>query len=1470
MKKRVKSCKRFISIFLAGIMIYSMAFTGLKVLASSLTITLATYNSSWATQAIISVQVSGNTSIKVTNPDGTKAKGDWYVDSSYTVSANGNYTFTAIDSTGASTSKSITISNIDTTSPNLNLTQSTVNGSTIITATASDSGSGIQTITKPNGNQVWNTTSISYQVSTSGTYTFKATDNVGNTTAQSITIDTTPPNLNLTQSTANGSAVITATASDNNGSGIKSITKPDGTAVSGSTATYTVSTNGTYNFTATDNAGNTTTKGITISSISSTTNVNNGDWNAESVTLQNTGEAQLMVRVGDIDNFGFGWGGINPFSGNETSTHSYPFYPSSSDIDGTDRIMVVSGYSYNSNYKSTGTNRDGYTETTSRDDRNLYYNNYNSTDNDNNVRAIHMTYTLGNISVQNATIQMFVDDFQPMAAHGISGGTVKYTATIAGKDGTKFQVPEISNIINGLDQSGPKGKLITFQIPERYLDLVRTGEIYIKIDDSVTGSTGDGYAIDFVKLLINKTDSTVNTATVTGNVKDTSNNNIPGATVSAGGVVTATTDANGNYTLNNVPAGQAIVTASKTGYNSSTVTIPTVIAGGGYTANFTLTSSTPPTTPVISASPTALTNSKVTATITYSSDSIIKQYRVNIGGVTGEWKIYTGFFDVTQNCIIEAQGINQYGNSSQIANYTVANIDTTAPTITLTQSPTTQTNGTVTITASASDNVAVASITKPDSTVVTGSSTTYTVSANGTYTFTATDTAGNVATQSININNIAITSTNDTSLPNIGASLESVTPNPAKSSDEITIKYDINTSAFSLSSGMINEAVVLVDMSQGMNSNQRFSQVQNGFVNQVINDSNLSGIKLGVVGYNDSVYIGTRSNYSDPKSCVMKQTDESLSNIDKINFLPLYNLNDANTKDGYRQFYQNGYISNNISSNDQRQFGSALKVADKVLTDYGNVGAKKAIVIVSSGNLTYSDAQIESIKGKGYKIIILDISNSDSTNIKDTYMKLCGNEFGINGNYYKGTFNDSANYNSVDADMKKVDESLKGVTNVTALSIKNAKLNIDLGENFKAVNGGGLEGSGKICTVTIPQINFTYNSTIGLWEQSGTIEVTFKVKSESGKYGQLGFGLYTNTDNTTNTKSSTMLYTDFYNIATNKKIETPIINITMDVKIPSAPVIISPTDGTITKNNKPTISGTAEANSTVKVYDDGTTCIGTVTANGIGNWTLTPATGLADGTHAITATATDAAGNVSPVSNTVNIIINTKVPAAPVITTPSNNTVTNSNTPTISGTAEANLTVKVYDGTTLIGTVTTDGTGNWTLTPSTGLADGMHAITAKATDALGNVSPASNTVNITIYEASSILQHGIYSGSSTGIVADKNVTNGIPVTMAIIVDSKSSHPVINWSSDRPKLKVDTTSLKEYDISDDNSTISNLISLGIDDSGNITGLAMQKGKKYLIIYTMTPIANGQVTVNATADKTSNISVNLSIGDQPDLF
>ena len=75
--------------------------------------------------------------------------------------------------------------------------------------------------------------------------------------------------------------------------------------------------------------------------------------------------------------------------------------------------------------------------------------------------------------------------------------------------------------------------------------------------------------------------------------------------------------------------------------------------------------------------------------------------------------------------------------------------------------------------------------------------------------------------------------------------------------------------------------------------------------------------------------------------------------------------------------------------------------------------------------------------------------------------------------------------------------------------------------------------------------------------------------------------------------------------------------------------------------------------------------------------------------------------------------------------------ITNDNTLTLTGTAEASSTVKVYDGATLLGTATANGSGAWSFTTGT-LADGAHSLTATATDAAGNISAASSALAVTV------------------------------------------------------------------------------------------------------------------------------------------
>ncbi|MGL5165110.1 MAG: beta strand repeat-containing protein, partial [Afipia sp.] len=173
------------------------------------------------------------------------------------------------------------------------------------------------------------------------------------------------------------------------------------------------------------------------------------------------------------------------------------------------------------------------------------------------------------------------------------------------------------------------------------------------------------------------------------------------------------------------------------------------------------------------------------------------------------------------------------------------------------------------------------------------------------------------------------------------------------------------------------------------------------------------------------------------------------------------------------------------------------------------------------------------------------------------------------------------------------------------------------------------------------------------------------------------------------------------------------------------------------------IDGTASAGNTVTLYDsNGTTVIGTGMADATtGAFGITTST-LSNGTHSITAKATDSTGNSSALSTAYAVTVDTTAPAAP--TGLSLDTTTDSGTKgdgitsftqvKIDGTAEPGSTVTLYDtnSTTVLGTNAADATtGVFTITTAS-LSTGTHNITAKATDAAGNIGTASTAYSVTI------------------------------------------------------------------------------------------------------------------------------------------
>ncbi len=184
---------------------------------------------------------------------------------------------------------------------------------------------------------------------------------------------------------------------------------------------------------------------------------------------------------------------------------------------------------------------------------------------------------------------------------------------------------------------------------------------------------------------------------------------------------------------------------------------------------------------------------------------------------------------------------------------------------------------------------------------------------------------------------------------------------------------------------------------------------------------------------------------------------------------------------------------------------------------------------------------------------------------------------------------------------------------------------------------------------------------------------------------------------------------------------------------------ISSTDD-ITNDTTPTFTGTAEAGSTVNLYVDGV-FKGSTLADGSGAWTVTTSA-LVDGIRSITATSTDASNNTSAPSAALPVTIDTVAPAAPptpdldpASDTGGSNTDdrTTDDTPTLTGTAEGDTLVTLFEVSTSLGTTSAVG-GTWSIASSS-LADGVHSLTAVATDAAGNSGPPSVPLVVTVVPA---------------------------------------------------------------------------------------------------------------------------------------
>ncbi|MBB3265823.1 hypothetical protein FHW79_003456 [Azospirillum sp. OGB3] len=192
---------------------------------------------------------------------------------------------------------------------------------------------------------------------------------------------------------------------------------------------------------------------------------------------------------------------------------------------------------------------------------------------------------------------------------------------------------------------------------------------------------------------------------------------------------------------------------------------------------------------------------------------------------------------------------------------------------------------------------------------------------------------------------------------------------------------------------------------------------------------------------------------------------------------------------------------------------------------------------------------------------------------------------------------------------------------------------------------------------------------------------------------------------------------------------------------------------------------------------EGATALGTVTAAAAGAWSITAAS-LGDGTHTLTATVTDAAGNTSAASTALTVTIDTSAgaPSGLALAVGSNSgstadTLTSVTAPVITGSVAEAGTVVLYEGATALGTVTAAAAGAWSITAAS-LSDGTHTLTATVTDAAGNTSAASTALTVTIDTTTNTPSDlALAAVSNSGSTADTLTSVTAPVITGSVAEA---------------------------------------------------------------------------------------------------
>jgi RHS repeat-associated protein len=318
----------------------------------------------------------------------------------------------------------------------------------------------------------------------------------------------------------------------------------------------------------------------------------------------------------------------------------------------------------------------------------------------------------------------------------------------------------------------------------------------------------------------------------------------------------------------------------------------------------------------------------------------------------------------------------------------------------------------------------------------------------------------------------------------------------------------------------------------------------------------------------------------------------------------------------------------------------------------------------------------------------------------------------------------------------------------------------------------------------------------------------------------------------------------------------------------------------ITKINTPIITGTGDVGATIKI-NDGSVVVGQSTVGTDGTWQITSSQ-LTNGTHSLTATATDIAGNISSASAPLNLVVDSLLPqltlTTPIDLTPLTNTARLSGNIDGTGSQLASFNYH-WDNNSSSIAIDVNATGGFDRALDfTGINNGTHSLTITATDVAGNV--VSNTYNVTV-GANSVtpvialkLVADTGSSNSDGItnnasIGGKVTTIGLLQTLKVSLDGTNYTDITTSVRSDGQFTLSTAQLAT--ISGTQLTDGNYIlrALATDNLGNIsaqtTNLNFTLDTTNPLLALTTPTATGTYSPTVPVRGTGSDNLQLNGGE-----